>query len=75
MPSPFPGMDPFLEHADVFHDFHERFVPRIADALTPSIRPKYIAKVDANVYVHPTHPPLSPDDLVWAERLLSARKS
>lgn len=52
MPSPFPGMDPFLERADAFHDFHERFVPRIADALTPSIRPKYITQVDENVYVH-----------------------
>jgi hypothetical protein len=45
-------MDPFLEHPDVFHDFHERFVPRIADALSPSIRPKYIVKVDQNVYIH-----------------------
>ena len=52
MPSPFPGMDPFLEHSHAFHDFHERFVPRIADALTSSIRPKYIAQVDENVYVH-----------------------
>jgi len=52
MPSPFPGMDPYLESPDPYHDFHERFVPRLADALTPSLRPKYIAKVDENVYVH-----------------------
>jgi hypothetical protein len=45
-------MDPFLERASAFHDFHERFVPRIADALTPSLRPKYITRVDENVYVH-----------------------
>ena len=64
MPSPFPGMDPFLERADAFHDFHERFVPRIADALTPSIRPKYITKVDENVYVHE----LSSDERVLVGR-------
>ena len=26
MPSPFPGMDPFLEHPDVFSDFHDSFI-------------------------------------------------
>lgn len=52
MPSPFPGMNPYLEQPDAWHDFHERFVPRIADELTRAIRPKYLAKIDQNVYIH-----------------------
>jgi hypothetical protein len=30
MPSPFPGMDPFLEQQVIWHDFHERFLPAAA---------------------------------------------
>lgn len=26
MPSPFPGMDPYVEHAEIFPDFHDRFI-------------------------------------------------
>ena len=28
MPSPFPGMNPYLEQPDVWHDFHQGFIPR-----------------------------------------------
>jgi hypothetical protein len=27
MPSPFPGMNPYLEQADVWQDFHQSFIP------------------------------------------------
>ena len=27
MPSPFPGMNPYIERASVWHDFHERWIP------------------------------------------------
>lgn len=33
MPSPFPGMNPYLERPDVWLDFHNRFVVRFADQL------------------------------------------
>ena len=52
MPSPFPGMNPYLEQADAWHDFHQRFITRIAEELTPAIVPKYFAKIDENVYIH-----------------------
>jgi hypothetical protein len=44
MPSPFPGMNPYLEHADVWHDFHEKFVPAVSDALVPQVRPNFIVR-------------------------------
>ncbi len=52
MPSPFPGMNPYLEQPDVWHDFHQRFVPRMGDAIARSIRPNYVTKIDENVYIH-----------------------
>jgi Protein of unknown function (DUF4058) len=52
MPSPFPGMDPYLEQEDAWHDFHERFIPLVAALLGGQLRPRYIVKIDEHVYVH-----------------------
>jgi hypothetical protein len=52
MPSPFPGMNPWLEQDDVWHDFHESFVPAIRRALVSQLSPRYIVKLDEEVYVH-----------------------
>ena len=42
MPSPFPGMDPYLE-GNLWTSFHALFAPRIAIQLNQLLRPKYIA--------------------------------
>src|SRR6266404_5352329 len=52
MPSPFPGMNPYLEHDDAWHDFHQRFIPAVADYLGPLVGRDYIVKIDVNLYVH-----------------------
>ena len=52
MPSPFPGMNPYLEQTDAWHDFHHAYISSIRNALVPQIRPAYLAKVDENVYIH-----------------------
>jgi len=52
MPSPFPGMNPYLEQDDVWHDFHERFIPLAATLLGGQLRPRYIVKIDEHIYVH-----------------------
>ena len=56
MPSPFPGMNPFLEQDDVWHDFHEKFIPAIAERLVLQVRPDYIVKIDEHVYVQELPP-------------------
>src|SRR5712671_3221610 len=50
MPSPFPGMNPYLE--TIWHDFHEKFLPAAAAYLVPQVRPRYIVLIDENVYLH-----------------------
>ncbi len=52
MPSPFPGMNPFLEHPDPFHDFHEAFCVGCRAALVEQVRPDFIVKLEEHVYVH-----------------------
>lgn len=41
MPSPFPGMDPYLE-GELWQEFHDRLAEQISEQLTPHIRPRYV---------------------------------
>lgn len=50
MPSPFPGMDPFLESQE-WEDFHTRLMTALSDRLSPSIEPKYLVRVERRVYL------------------------
>src|SRR5437867_1528281 len=52
MPSPFPGMNPFLEQPDAWQDFHDRYVPALADALAAVVRPHFIVKVEQHLFIH-----------------------
>jgi hypothetical protein len=52
MPSPFPGMNPYLEHRGVWHDFHESVLPVLRAQLTPQIAPRYYSQIDEQVYIH-----------------------
>jgi hypothetical protein len=52
MPSPLPGMNPFLEQEHIWHDFHERFCPLAAELLTRQVRPHYVVRIDEQVYIH-----------------------
>ena len=48
MPSPFPGMDPYLEGPS-WMSFHGQFIAEIARQLSPRLRPKYVALMDERV--------------------------
>ena len=43
MPSPLPGMDPWLEAEDVFPDLHDRFILGLSDALNAAMPPGYVS--------------------------------
>jgi hypothetical protein len=51
MPSPFPGMDPFLEHPELWPDVHHRLITAIADSVAPRIRPKYWVAIEKRTYL------------------------
>jgi len=52
MPSPFPGMNPYLEHADVWQDFHQSFIPLLRQVLSEQVRPKYLVKIEEQIFIH-----------------------
>jgi hypothetical protein len=52
MPSPFPGMDPYLEQPIFWSEFHSRLIVAIADALAPSLLPKYYIGVETRTYLN-----------------------
>jgi hypothetical protein len=63
MPSPFPGMDPYIE-SQKWEDFHTSFVSAIRDALVPFVRPKYVVDVEKRVYLERIDPTVSAQSLV-----------
>jgi hypothetical protein len=52
MPSPFPGMNPYLERDIAWHDFHERFIILGAGIPGAQVRPNHVVKVDDHIFVH-----------------------
>jgi uncharacterized protein DUF4058 len=52
MPSPFPGMNPYLEHADVWQDFHQSFIPLLRQMLSEQVRPKYLVRIEEQIFIH-----------------------
>lgn len=50
MPTPFPGMDPYLEHPALWHDVHLGMIASIRDALAPVLRPRYRVLVEERTY-------------------------
>jgi hypothetical protein len=45
MPSPFPGMDPYIEDPEVWNDFHNRIADEISARLNNTIQPRYVARL------------------------------
>ncbi len=52
MPSPFPGMNPFLEHPDVWATVHGRMLGGMLDRLSAQVPPGYLVHMDAHLWIH-----------------------
>ncbi len=50
MPSPFPGMDPYLERSDFWPAFHFRLIGAIAAAIEPQLSSQYYVEVETRTY-------------------------
>jgi hypothetical protein len=62
MPSPFPGMDPYLEEPSGWHPFHTKLVAALADSLNSSLPDGYYAEIE--------HRRVAP---VWEDKLFVAQ--
>jgi hypothetical protein len=52
MPSPFPGMDPFIE-GQQWRDLHHGMISMIQELLAPNVLPRYVVLVEEDVYLIP----------------------
>jgi hypothetical protein len=51
MPSPFPGMDPFIEAYHLWDDFHHDLISEIKNALAPVLPKHYVVRAGERAYV------------------------
>jgi hypothetical protein len=51
----FPGMDPYLEVAELWPGLHNSLIVYIRDHLRPLLRPRYIAAIEERVFVEGPH--------------------
>lgn len=51
MPSPFPGMNPYIEQPGVCVDFHQPFLVALREQLGAQVRPAFIVKLEEQVYI------------------------
>jgi hypothetical protein len=56
MPSPFPGMNPYLEQAGYWQDFHTGFLTVLRRHIDAQLGPDYIVRIDQHVYIHDLPP-------------------
>lgn len=49
MPSPFPGMDPYLEKNPLFHELHTQLLAEAQGLLQPQLLPRYIAWLESHL--------------------------
>jgi Protein of unknown function (DUF4058) len=61
MLSPFPGMDPYLEHPDVFPDFHDSFVTYLREAVQPNLPEPYYAAIGRRAWIEVSERYIGPD--------------
>jgi hypothetical protein len=56
MPSPFPGMDPYIESQRRYHTFHTAFITACADLINDHLPEPYFAAVEERVLVDAWEP-------------------
>lgn len=61
MPSPFPGMDPYLEDPEVFPDLHDGLIAELRVTLNRLMPPNYFAGIGSRLWVDEAERFIGPD--------------
>jgi len=51
MPTPFPGMDPYLEQPALWPDVHNGLIAELRNTLVPQLRPRYYVALEERTYL------------------------
>ncbi len=52
MPSPFPGMNPYLEKPSVWPDFHNSFLLELRKRLVRELKGRFTTRLEAHLFIH-----------------------
>ena len=66
MKTPFPGMDPYLEHPILWTGVHSRLINVISQQIAPVLLPRYVASIEERVLIDIPQTHRIPD--VWIQR-------
>jgi hypothetical protein len=68
MPSPFPGMDPYLEHPASWQGTHNMFIAFLVESLNAVLPSRYVATSEVRCYIAASAPQTIRPDLAVTER-------
>ncbi len=51
MPSPFPGMNPYLENPELWSEVHHRLITALADSIETELSLKYRVAIEKRIYL------------------------
>lgn len=69
MPSPFPGMDPWLEAHGLFPDLHNTLIGQLREAMNASLPRPYYTAIGTRLYVDESQRQIEPDvDVLLPEK-------
>lgn len=69
MPSPFPGMDPYLEAPAFWTGVHDSLIVYARDAMQPLLLPRYYVEIGERIYFEDVREVIYPDATVHHRRL------
>lgn len=75
MPSPFPGMDPYLENPKWFHGFHNSLIIHLQEQLQPRLPAGYYAQNGQRIWLERVQRSVEPDVNLMREREPAARSA
>jgi len=61
MPSPFPGMDPYLEDPEIFPDFHDSLITYLRENLQANLPAPYFAAIGRRIWIELSRRSIGPD--------------
>ena len=64
MPSPFPGMDPYLENVIFWRSVHTAFIAYITAALNDTLPDAFVARIEGRSYIMPNLDLIYPDAIL-----------
>src|SRR3954462_16010555 len=74
MPSPFPGMDPFVEAPGYFESIHSSLITYLREALQPLLPEPYYTDSDDRTWIEASKRDVVPDVSVLREERLTQQR-